>query len=428
MAAPVKKALLALLFPVLFSPASAGSFDQLRGGLELPQPPQPSLKEAASGYLAGDDRYWITVSADDKYDRTTLLDLGMDIVEIGANTVSGFIAKGELDQLAAKGFIVKSRQPIQAYALKQLKDFPAADAVYHNYKETTELLQKLAADNPAETSLFSIGKTTEGRDIWCLRLNPAEKGETPSTRPAALFMGNHHAREHLSNEVALGLAEYLLANKQTPEIRKYLGTLDIYITPLTNPDGAEYDIASGKYRWHRKNTRINPDKTVGVDLNRNYGSLWCQAGASHSPAADTYCGPYAFSEPETLAIKKFVEARPNLKTLMSYHSYSSLLLYPWAGKDVPVEQERDLKVFEAMAKGMAAFTGYKPQQASDLYVATGDTADWAYAARGVFAFTTELEGTTFYPGAAFIARAVPRNVKAAVYMLSVTDDPYKLAR
>jgi carboxypeptidase T len=93
-----------------------------------------------------------------------------------------------------------------------------------------------------------------------------------------------------------------------------------------------------------------------------------------------------------------------------------------------VENENDRKVFIAMAKAMASFTGYTPQQSSDLYIATGDTTDWAYASAGIFAFTTELEGNSFYPGAAIINKAVAANVKAAVYMLSVTDDPYKLLR
>jgi carboxypeptidase T len=351
---------------------------------------------------------------------------GLDIVEIEKNFVSGFIRLGAMEQLAAKGFLVRSRQPIADYAARHLKDFPAGDAVYHNYAETADALKELAAAHPAEASLFSLGKTTEGREIWCLRLNTSEKGASPSARPAVLFMGNHHGREHLTNEVALALARHLLENKADAAIRKYLDTLDIYIAPMTNPDGAEYDIRTGKYRWHRKNTRINPDKSVGVDLNRNYDSLWCSAGASQSPSADTYCGPYAFSEPETQAVRDFILARPGLKTLMSYHSYSSLLLYPWAGRDEDVSDARDRKVFETMARAMGALTSYRPQRASDLYVAAGDTGDWAYAARGVFAFTAELDGNTFYPGAAMIEKAAAKNIKAALYLLGVSDDPYKL--
>ncbi|OGR71125.1 MAG: hypothetical protein A2179_07770 [Elusimicrobia bacterium GWC2_63_65] len=425
----MKTALLIALLSLSAAPAGAGSFSELSlaaGLADSPAIPEPRL--GAFGHLSSDTRYWVTVSAEDKYDRTGLLEAGLDIVEIRPGYVSGLIEKRSMDQLAAKGYFVKSRQPIEQYAAAHLKDFPAADAVYHNYAETEAELRRLAAENPGETSLFSLGKSVQGRDLWCLRINPSEKGETPSARPAALFMGNHHGREHLSNEVALAVAEHLLARKNEPEIRRYLDTLDIYVAPMTNPDGAEYDIQTGKYRWHRKNMRANPDKTLGVDLNRNYAALWCTAGASHSPGADTYCGPYAFSEPETQAVKAFVEARPNLKTLMSYHSYSSLILYPWASRNGPVDNARDRKVFEAMAKGMAAVTGYRPQPASDLYVAAGDTGDWAYETRGVFAFTTELEGTTFYPGAAMIGKAVPKNLKAALYLLSVTDDPYKLAR
>jgi hypothetical protein len=61
-------------------------------------------------------------------------------------------------------------------------------------------------------------------------------------------------------------------------------------------------------------------------------------------------------------------------------------------------------------------------------VATGDTTDWAYLTSGIFSFTTELEGNSFYPGAAIIEKAVSKNIKAAVYLLGVTDNPYKLAK
>ncbi|MCX5785471.1 MAG: M14 family metallopeptidase [Elusimicrobia bacterium] len=388
--------------------------------------PEPGVEMAALEDLKNDDRFWVTVSASDKYARTALLEIGLDIAEVNDKTVSGFIHKQGLDTLSEKGYVVLSRQSIYDYARQYLKDFPAADSAYHNYKETADVLKQLAAANQDIASLFSIGKTVEGRDIWCLRLNTSAKGDAASSKPGAFYIGNHHAREHLSNEVPLLFAAYLLEHRNDADIKSYLSALDIYIVPMLNGDGVEYDIAAGKYRWQRKNTRVNPDKSIGVDLNRNYDALWCKGGASHSPSAETYCGPSAFSEPETQAVKKFAEARGNLKTLMSYHSYSSLLLYPWGGKAVPVENARDRQVFEKMGAAMAGFTGYKPEQASDLYVATGDTCDWAYAAAGIFAFTTELEGNGFYPGVAIIDHAVSANIKAALYMLSVTDNPYKL--
>lgn len=386
----------------------------------------PSPAAAAPAGSALDDRYWITVRAADKYERTKLLEAGLSIEELRRGSVSGTIHKNSLPLLAEKGFVVESRKTLSQYLRDDVKDFPAADSAYSNYKEATDILKSVAAKNPDIASLFSIGKTIEGREIWTLRVNTTAKGETTSAKPGAFYVGTHHAREHLATEVPLLFAVWLLDNRNIPEIKKYIEALDIYITPILNPDGLEYDIRTGRYQMHRKNTRINADKTVGVDLNRNYDSWWCTAGSSSYPGADTYCGTAPFSEPETLAVKKFVEARKNLKTLMSYHSFSDLILYPWGGKDAPVEDERDRKVFVKMAGEMAAATGYAPQLSSDLYVATGDTCDWAYKTGKIFAFTTELEGGTFYPGTGIIARTVKNNVKAAVYMLSVSENPYQV--
>jgi len=330
--------------------------------------------------------------------------------------------------LSAKGILLASRMPMSEYLAFYTKDFPAADAAYHNFQETTDLLKALAAKHPDVASLMSIGKTVEGRDIWCLRVNSTAKGAAASSKPGALYVGTHHAREHLANEVPLLFAVWLLDNRAAPEVRKYIETLDIYVIPMLNPDGAEYDIRTGSYKWHRKNMRVNSDKSVGVDLNRNYNSWWCTAGASSYPGSDTYCGPSAFSEPESMAVKKFVEARKNLKTMNSYHSYASTILYPYGGSEAEVPDANDRKVFVAMARQMGLLTGYRPEKSSDMYVATGDTCDWAYDAARIFAFTTELEGNGFYPGAGIIDRAVKGNIKAAVYMLSVTDNPHKLVQ
>jgi len=395
--------------------------DEYSQGLKIPAAPVPQDVKPGS-----DDRFWVTVRAADNRGRTRLLEAGMDIIEIKGDKVSGIIPKSLLPGLETKSFRMVTKIPFSEYIGGRAKDFPAADAAYHNYQETADLLAELAAKNTDIASLFSIGKTTQDRDIWCLRLNPVEKGERQSSKPGVLYIGNHHAREHLSNEVPLLFAVWLLDNRNDPEIKKHLDTLDIYIIPMLNPDGVEHDVRRDKYNWYRKNMSVNSDGTFGVDLNRNYDERWCQAGASKIPGAPTYCGAAPFSEPETKAVKRFIEARKNLKTLMSYHSYGSLVLYPWGGIYTPVENEKDRSVFEKMGKALAAPTKYKAQQASDLYAATGDTCDWAYANAGIFAFTTELEGFSFYPDASVIKMAVTTNIKAATYLLSVTDNPYKV--
>ena len=405
------------------------SFDQLLKHISAApsaelQVPEPALDKTSA--QNADGRYWVTVKAADSRARTRLLEAGMDIVEIDGANSSGFAGQHTMDLLSSKAFSVVSKMTIAEYAAARGKDFPSGDAAYHNFKETTDLLKQMAAANPGIPSLFSIGKTVEGRDIWCLRINSNAKGETPSSKPGALYIGNHHAREHLSNEVPLLFAAWLFDHKNDADIRQYISGLDIYIIPMLNPDGAEFDIKTGSYKYQRKNMSYNADKSRGVDLNRNYDSWWCESGASTYPGSDTYCGPRAFSEPESQAVKKFIEARRNLKTHISYHSYASTILYPWGGQEADIANAKDRTAFINIATAMGKLTGYHPEKSSDMYVATGDSCDWAYAAAGIFAFTFELEGNSFYPGAAIINRTVTSNIKAAVYLLSVTDNPYKV--
>jgi len=425
------KLILSLILTVLAAvPALSAenvSYDQLLGQLTSVQGEIPLAPVADKAAFAAETegRYWVTVKAADKRARTKLLEAGFDIVEINGDKVSGIAGPELLGLLSSRSFGLVEKTALAAL-VPDTKDFPSQDSIYHNYQETYDLLKQLAAANSDIASLFSIGKTVEGRDIWCLRLNSSVKGEGPSSKPGAFFMGNLHAREHLTTEVSVLLAAWLLEHRNDADVKKYLSTLDIYIAPMANPDGSEYDIKTGSYQYYRKNMAKNADKSRGVDLNRNFDSWWCEAGASTYPGSDTYCGPRAFSEIESQNIKRFFEGRRNLKTHITYHSYASEILYPWGGSEADVPNEKDKRAFIKIATEMGKLTNYAPIKSSEMYVATGDSANGVHPPPGALAFTFELEGRGFYPGAAIVKGAVERNIKAAVYLLSVTDDPYKV--
>lgn len=430
----MQKTLLILLLAAAF-PASAGdnhpsALSQVPGETGKLEVNSFPVITAPLSTLEKDPRFWIVVRVSGKELRTKIAGTGMAIEEVGPSKVAGIAHINTIKALETLGFEIEYRASLAEHSRLHAEDFPPKDQKYHDYKETTEMLQGLAKNNPEMASLYSIGKSVQGRDIWTLRLNTTASGTQPSDKPGAVYMGNHHAREHLSVEVPLLFASWLCENKEKPEVKKLLDTRDIYIMPMINPDGAEYDISDGEYKWQRKNMRVNPDKEIGVDLNRNYGYGWGGPGSSGSTWSDTYRGPYAFSEPETQAVKAFVESKTNLKTLISYHSFSELILYPWGGSDEPIANEKDRKAFIAMAKEMAKMTGYTPEQSSDLYVATGDTTDWTYAVKGIFSYTFELTpkssmGGGFYPGAGVIDKVVSSNIKAAMYLLDMTDNPYR---
>jgi len=70
---------------------------------------------------------------------------------------------------------------------------------YHTLAQMEQILIDLADDYPDITSLYSIGTTYEGRDIWCLEIsdNPGvDEGE-----PGVFYMGLHHAREWPTVEI-----------------------------------------------------------------------------------------------------------------------------------------------------------------------------------------------------------------------------------
>lgn len=373
------------------------------------------------------DLWWMKIKAADRFERTVLANMGVAIEGVDDGYVIGLGNKKLMEQLKSKGRIITTFQ-----YLPSPLDFPKQDELFHNYTEMTAALKKLAETYPNYVEMTSIGKSHENRDIWALRIT-ADVAQHKGDRPAAIFMGGHHAREHLSMEIPYLLAEYLLtkANAQDQTIANYLATREIHIIPMVNVDGAEFDIASGNYKMWRKNRRNNGDGTHGVDLNRNYGFGWGTGGSSKSTDSDVYMGPSSFSEPETQAIKKYVESWTNINVLLSFHTFSELILYPWGHVYSAIGNANDRLVHEKMAQTMAQWNQYTPQQASDLYIASGDTVDWAYGEHKIIGFTFELDPRSmwnggFYPGQGVIPTVFKKNLQPCLYMIDLADNPYRV--
>jgi carboxypeptidase T len=373
-------------------------------------------------------QYLLKVKASNKFERSVIADTGAAIEGMRPDYVIVIANLEEKNRLEKLGWILEEKP------LLSIRDFPPADKDYHNYAELTEELKKLVADNPGLVHPFVIGKSLEGRDIMGIRICAEEDVVNCSKLPAMAIMGGHHAREHLSVELPLRFAQNLIEKYQLGDfrIRGLVNTRDIQIVPAINPDGLEYDVSTGKYKMWRKNRTKNGDGTYGVDLNRNYGFKWGTGGSSTSPNSDTFMGPAPFSEPETQAVKSWIESNPNIKILLSTHTFSELILYPWGHSHDSIPDQKAFAVHEKMAKKMAEWNHYKPQQSSDLYIASGDTTDWSYGVHGIISFTFELDpanqfGTGgFYPGASVIPGVVEKNTEPLLYMLEYADDPYRV--
>jgi hypothetical protein len=139
------------------------------------------------------------------------------------------------------------------------------------------------------------------------------------------------------------------------EIKLILETLDLWLVPCMNPDGREY-VMNVDNLW-RKNRRDNPGTECdGVDLNRNFDVLWgvTQGQTSCAQCSEVYCGPKAFSEPETRNIRSVLDTR-RVDCFVDVHSYSELVLWPWG--HAPSQTADSTKRFTTLPSGTCAPIG-----------------------------------------------------------------------
>jgi carboxypeptidase T len=321
------------------------------------------------------------------------LPLGLDVWEVKPDYVILRTADAQAERLRLMGYTVEQLESTDAY----LSTFATAEAIagYHSAASLEQDMRQLANSQPDIVELREIGRSVENRPIWALRI-----GERRGSTRKVCFLGCHHAREWVAVEVPYRLAEYLVQQASQNPVRQWLSQGEIWVAPMVNPDGHEHTRTENRL-W-RKNRRRNPDGSVGVDPNRNYGYMWGTLNvntSSHVPSDDTYVGPHAFSEPETRAVRDLI-ARELFRGILTYHSYSQLILYPWGytSRPVinPVDRDNMLTLAERMQKLIRDVHGttYTAQQSSQLYPTAGDTTDWTYGVYQIPSFTIELRPRT----------------------------------
>ena len=236
---------------------------------------------------------------------------------------------------------------------------------------------------------------------------------TDESEPEVLYQANHHAREHLTVEMALYLLnQYTSTYATDSRMASIVNSREIWIIPSVNPDGAEYDVATGSYRSWRKNRQPNSGSSyVGTDLNRNYG--YGGAAAAVRPAARRRRPTGARRRSprrKPSVVRDFVNSRvvggvQQIKAAMDFHTYSELVLWPFgyttANTATGMNADQN-NTFATLGRQMAATNSYTPEQSSDLYITDGDSLDWLWGTHKIFAYTFEMYPTSssgggFYP-------------------------------
>lgn len=206
----------------------------------------------------------------------------------------------------------------------------------YTYDEMQEDIYELAELYPQLISVYSLGKSAEGRDMTAFNLGNGEK--------KIIMCGGMHAREYIASIFLMYIADRYSYGYVMDEyldgysIREALDKATFIFIPMMNPDGT--NIVQNGFE-----ASLNPDAVAampitewggdhpwsswkanarGVDLNKNYPINW---GPTQSqPSSAGYSGPYENSEPETQVMVELVN-NTDFEILASFHSQGQVIYW-----------------------------------------------------------------------------------------------------
>lgn len=220
----------------------------------------------------------------------------------------------------------------------------AKDTCY-TYSDMTSDLHQLSAKYGSKASLFSIGKSYDDRQLWCIRLG------NPNASKKVVIDGGIHAREWLNCQLLTRKVEDIL--RRYSEFKDSLRTVCVYVLPMLNPDGVSISqsgfssLRSAKLRKICKKTKC-PAKTWkangrGVNLNNNFPAGWKimkKKSKQKKPHGSAFNGKSAGSELETRAIMQFIQNMSGLRAVLNFHSTGQVLYWKYSVESNPDQWAR----------------------------------------------------------------------------------------
>jgi carboxypeptidase T len=339
------------------------------------------------------------------------------------NDVSKFY---ESDRKTARIAFANSCQPVANIIPTPAAFTPGGMGGYYTYAEMVTKIGNLFNTYPSIVDTFSIGKSIEGRDIWCVKISDNVKVD--ENEPEVMFNALQHCREAISGTSQIFFMQYLAENYAgNTKVQQLVNNREIFIIPCANPDGYVYNETtnpSGGGNW-RKNRRPLGGGEFGVDMNRNYNADWgnCSAPVSGTVAScgngsptsanTTYWGTGPFSEPETQAIRDFTAAH-NFRMSIDQHSEGAYNTLPHGRVSLhPTHNLIDSQFLYGFASSvMATYDCHRLGNNLQTlnYEVAGGNKDWMFQGltsmsvnpRKVYSFTSEAGGGSFWPAASEI--------------------------
>lgn len=289
-------------------------------------------------------------------------------------------------------------------------------AKYHSYQEIRAMVDSIQSSSIAKVE--SIGLTHQQRPIEAIRISAAQ-GKVPRL----LCIGGIHGSEWVGTEMVLQLMNKLVSEYgKNQRITDLVNEREIWLIPIVNPDGF--------VRRQRKTAQ-------GVDLNRNFGVGFSNKGLLERWKRWLhYPGPYPFSEPETQALKTFVE-RHDFVASISFHSFGGVIYFPYGHKR---QKTKDHELFKMMASEMRKRQPYQRYWIKRLgwlypiYSLKGCFEDELYQNHGTLSFLIEISRGGFrisepsswlnlfrWFNPSNLQYHIENNLEAAIFLLDATE-------
>lgn len=303
---------------------------------------------------------------------------------------------------------------------------------YYNYREITDILHEYAEKYPRYARLTSIGKTSEGREMWLLSVSDSECGDFDE-KPAYMAVGHVHAGEVTGSMCAMYLADVLLHNTENEEIASLLKNSTFYIMPRPVADGSEYYLThpdmirsiNQPYPFESEMPGLVPADLDGDGVIRNmivktpFGCWKKDEKDSRllvRRQADDVCGDFynvysegmindydgvhiesappkygldlnrnypmnwnpEYRQPgggiypgqviESRNLIEWISTRRNLVSTIIFHTFGGMYLYPPAGIPAAQADQKDQEMFKAFMKMAKEETGYHQLRIKDDFL------------------------------------------------------------
>lgn len=349
-----------------------------------------------------------------------LRDLGLDVINVSDGDADILVqskAEGKLlakaepsartvsaaKQLAQLDNQRKAEERLERAAKEdptKASDLPTGRVSYRTVDQVEREMKQIARKFPKIVKLVKLSEESLlGRPIYGLEIS--RDVDVDSGKPVFFTSGAHHAREWPTVEFTLEFVwDVVNSDGQDAKITGLLDSSRMIVVPMVNPDG----YAISRYRIHemkRKNCRMAPGEeptfdecadpdsaSLGVDLNRNYGSFWGGPGSSSDPLAGNHHGEKPYSEPEIQAMSDLITSHQIMVAINNHTPDEKLLRAPSSPfEPVPAEEA----MYNGLAQKLGEALDFPAGPWTEIYYdASGVAEQEALYTAGTFGFTPEL--------------------------------------